>query len=185
MTLQYIQEERDDACIDQIGEHRTDDRNDEEGLDGIAVFITHGTHVGHGIGGGSKSEATHTGTEYGCIVVATQQGEGDEIGKDCHHHHLREQDHDQRKGQTRQFPESQGDHRHTEEQRQADIADADDPLHIKMFIRDDVTHNGGKDQSTKIGGERDARLGQQPTHQRTCPHHQKPSHTAGTPVRSY
>lgn len=35
--LQNIKEEGDDACIDQISEHRTYDRNDEERFDGVAV----------------------------------------------------------------------------------------------------------------------------------------------------
>ena len=70
-TLQKIQEEGNDSCIEQVGEHGTDDGNDEEWLDGIAVFITDGTHVGHGIGRSAKTEATQACTQYGSIVVAT------------------------------------------------------------------------------------------------------------------
>ena len=68
--LQKIQEDGDDACIDQVSEHGANDGNDEERLDGIAVFITYSTHVGHGIGGGTKAEATHTCTQDGSIIVA-------------------------------------------------------------------------------------------------------------------
>ena len=58
-TLQYKnKEERDDAGIDQISEHSTDDWNDEERFDCIVIFIAYGTHVGHGIGGCTKAEAT-------------------------------------------------------------------------------------------------------------------------------
>ena len=59
---QYIQEEGDDSCIDQVGEHGSDDGNDEERLDGIAVFVTYGTHVGHCIGGCAKAETAHACT---------------------------------------------------------------------------------------------------------------------------
>ena len=48
----------DDACIDQISEHGANDGNYEKGLDGIVVFITHSTHVGHSIGGRTKTETT-------------------------------------------------------------------------------------------------------------------------------
>ena len=58
MILQNIQEEGDYSCIYQIGEHRTNDGNDKERLDGIAVFIAYSTHVGHCIGGCAKSETT-------------------------------------------------------------------------------------------------------------------------------
>ena len=51
VILQKIKEEGDDSCIDQISEHGTNDGDDEERLDGIAVFITYSTHVGHSIGG--------------------------------------------------------------------------------------------------------------------------------------
>ena len=71
LILQNIQEEGDDSCIDQIGKHRTDDGDDEEGLDGIAVFIADSAHVGHRIGGCAKAEATHACTEDGSIVIAT------------------------------------------------------------------------------------------------------------------
>ena len=60
LSLQNIQEDGDDSCIDQISEHRTDDGNDEERLDGIAVFIAYGTHVGHRIGGCTQAEATYS-----------------------------------------------------------------------------------------------------------------------------
>ena len=45
-VLQNIQEQRNHACIDQVGKHGADDGNDEEGLDGIAILIAHSTHVG-------------------------------------------------------------------------------------------------------------------------------------------
>jgi len=73
--LQQIQEERDDAGIDQIGEHGSDDGDDEERLDGIAVFVAYSTHVGHRIGGSTKAETTHSSTKDGSVVVATQQRE--------------------------------------------------------------------------------------------------------------
>jgi hypothetical protein len=38
-----VKEEGDHACIDEVSEHGADDGNDEEGLDGIVVFITDGT----------------------------------------------------------------------------------------------------------------------------------------------
>ena len=62
LALQEIKEEGDHSRIDQIGEHSTNDRNDEERLDGIAVFIADGTHVGHGIGSSTQTEAT-----YSCV----------------------------------------------------------------------------------------------------------------------
>ena len=37
--LHEIQEEGDDGGVDDIDKHRADDRYDEEGFDGIAVFI--------------------------------------------------------------------------------------------------------------------------------------------------
>ena len=48
--LQNIQEEGDYSCIYQIGEHRTNNWDDEERLYSIVIFITYSTHVGHGIG---------------------------------------------------------------------------------------------------------------------------------------
>ena len=83
-----IQKDGDDSCIDQISEHRTDNRNDEERFDGIAVLITYGTHVRHRIGGGTKTEATHASTQHGSIIIATSQGEGYTVSKYCHHNHL-------------------------------------------------------------------------------------------------
>ena len=71
LSLQDIQEEGDDSCIDQIGEHGADDGDDEERLDGIAVFVAYSTHVGHGIWGGAKAEATDACTQDGSIVIAT------------------------------------------------------------------------------------------------------------------
>ena len=40
----------------------------------------------------------------------------------------------QRQGEALQFPQLQGYHRHTEEQRQADIAHTDYPIHIKRLL---------------------------------------------------
>ena len=71
LSLEDIQEEGDDACIGQVGEHGTDDGDDEEGLDGIAVFIAYRTHIGHRIGGSTKAEATDASTQHGSIVVTT------------------------------------------------------------------------------------------------------------------
>ena len=71
ILLQKIKEEGDDSCIDQIGEHGTDDGDDEERLDGIAILITYGTHVGHRIGGCTKAETTHSCTKDSGIVIAT------------------------------------------------------------------------------------------------------------------
>ena len=62
MTLQNIKKEGDYSCIDHIGEHGADDGNDEEWLDGIAVFIAYGTHVGHRIGCCTKAETTNACT---------------------------------------------------------------------------------------------------------------------------
>lgn len=64
LALQKIKEEGDHSCIDQIGEHDANDRNDEEWFDGIAVFVAHCTHVGHCIGGGTKAETAHAGTQH-------------------------------------------------------------------------------------------------------------------------
>ena len=58
LSLKNIQEDGDDACIYQISEHGANDGNYEERLDGIVVFLTHSTHVGHSIGGRTKSETT-------------------------------------------------------------------------------------------------------------------------------
>ena len=41
--LHEIQEEGDDGGVDDIDKHRADDRYDEEGFDGIAVFRADGT----------------------------------------------------------------------------------------------------------------------------------------------
>ena len=71
MTLQDIQEDGDDACINKVGEHGADDGNDEEGLDGIVVFIAYGTHVGHRIGGCTKAEAAYSCTQNSSIIIAT------------------------------------------------------------------------------------------------------------------
>ena len=71
MPLQEIQEEGDDTGIEQVGEHGADDGNDEEGLNGVAVLIAHGTHVGHGIGRSTETEATHTSAKDGSIVATT------------------------------------------------------------------------------------------------------------------
>ena len=62
-VLQNIQEQRNHACIDQVGKHRADDGNDEEGLDRIAVFIAHSTHVGHRVGSSAKTETTDAHTD--------------------------------------------------------------------------------------------------------------------------
>ena len=65
-----MEEDGDDAGVDEVGKHSTDDGNDEEGLDGIAVFIAYRTHVGHGIWSGTKTETTYSCAEDGGIVVA-------------------------------------------------------------------------------------------------------------------
>ena len=65
---QYIQEEGDDSRIYEVCKHGTNDGDDEERLDGIAVFITYSTHVGHRIGGCAKTESTHACTEDGGIT---------------------------------------------------------------------------------------------------------------------
>ena len=57
MILQNTKEDGDDASIDQIGKHRTDDGDDEERFDGIVVFIAYSAHVGHRIGRSAKAEA--------------------------------------------------------------------------------------------------------------------------------
>ena len=67
---QDIKEDGDDACIDQISEHSANDWNDEEWLDGITVFVTYSTHVGHSIGGCTKAETTHSCTQNGSIIIA-------------------------------------------------------------------------------------------------------------------
>jgi len=51
LLLQQIKEEGNHSCVDEISKHGTDDGDDKEGLNGIAVFIADGTHVGHCIGG--------------------------------------------------------------------------------------------------------------------------------------
>ena len=71
LSLQKIQEEGYDSCIDQVSEHGANDGNDEEWLDGIAVFITDSTHVSHGIGRCTKAEATDACTQDGSIIIAT------------------------------------------------------------------------------------------------------------------
>ena len=70
-SLQEIEEDGDDGSIDQVGKHGTDDGDDEEGLDGIVVLVAYGTHVGHGIRSGAKTETTNSCAEDGGIVVAT------------------------------------------------------------------------------------------------------------------
>ena len=70
LSLQNIQEESDDSCIDQIGEHGADDGDDEERLDCIAVFIAYSTHVGHGVGSGTKAEATDACAQHRSIIIA-------------------------------------------------------------------------------------------------------------------
>jgi len=69
---QDIKEDGDDACIDQISEHSTNDWNDEERFDSIAVFIAYSTHVGHCIGGCAKAEATYTGTLNSYIFLSLE-----------------------------------------------------------------------------------------------------------------
>ena len=71
ILTQNIQEDGDDACIDQISEHSADDRNNEERFDRITIFIAYSTHVGHSIGGCTKAETTHSCTQNGSIVIAT------------------------------------------------------------------------------------------------------------------
>ena len=78
--LQNIQEQRNHARVDQVGEHGADDGNDEEGLDRIAVFIAHSTHVGHRIGRCAKTETTDACTQDGGIV---SQALLDRLAKGC------------------------------------------------------------------------------------------------------
>ena len=87
-TLQQIQEEGDDAGVDEVGKHSADDGDDEEGLDRIAVFIAYGTHVSHCVRGCTKTETAYSCTQDGGIVVATQQWKGYEVGIEGHHGHL-------------------------------------------------------------------------------------------------
>ena len=70
LSLQDIQEEGDHSGIDQIGKHGADDGNDEEWLDGIAVFIAYSTHVGHRVRGGTKAEATDACAQDRSIIIA-------------------------------------------------------------------------------------------------------------------
>jgi hypothetical protein len=42
-----MEEDGDDAGVDEVSKHSTDDWDDEEWLDCIAVFIAYSTHVGH------------------------------------------------------------------------------------------------------------------------------------------
>ena len=70
-SLQHIEEDGDDAGVNHVGEHSTDDGNYEEGFDGIVVLVAYSTHVSHGIGCSAKSEAADSSTEDGGIVVAT------------------------------------------------------------------------------------------------------------------
>ena len=72
LSTQEIEEEGDYSCIDQIGEHGAYDWNYEERLDGVVVFIAYSTHIGHCIGCCAKAEATHTGTQNGSVIVASQ-----------------------------------------------------------------------------------------------------------------
>ena len=72
--LQDIKEEGDDSCINQISKHGANDGNDEERLDGIAVFIAYGTHAGHRIGGCAQAEATYSCTQDGSIIIADIAG---------------------------------------------------------------------------------------------------------------
>ncbi len=69
--LQKIQEEGYDSRIYEVCEHGANDGDDEERLDGIAVFITYSTHVGHRIGGCAKAKAAHACTENGGIIIAS------------------------------------------------------------------------------------------------------------------
>ena len=78
--LQNIKEEGDYSRIYQISEHGADDGNDEEGLDGIAVFIAYCTHVGHRIGSSTKTETADACTQDGSIV---SQALLDRLAKGC------------------------------------------------------------------------------------------------------
>ena len=69
-TLQEIQEEGDDACINQICEHGADDGDDEERLDCIAVFIAYSTHVSHRIRSSTKAETTDACAQHRSIIIA-------------------------------------------------------------------------------------------------------------------
>ena len=69
LALQEIEEEGDDACIDEVCEHGADDGDDEERLHGVVVLIAYSAHVGHCIGGGTKAETAHASTQHGGIIV--------------------------------------------------------------------------------------------------------------------
>lgn len=57
-ALSYpVEECRDDARVDEVYEHGTDDRHNEEWLHGVVVLVADGTHVGHRIWGGTETEA--------------------------------------------------------------------------------------------------------------------------------
>ena len=62
--LQHIEEEGNDASVDDIGKHGADDWYYEEGLDGVVVFVAYSTHVSHGVRRGTKGETADACTEY-------------------------------------------------------------------------------------------------------------------------
>ena len=103
-TLQQIQEGGDDGGIDQVGKHGADDGDNEERLDGVAVFIANSTHVSHRIGSGTKTEATKACAEDSGIIVAPQKREGYKEYKEPHHDNLGHEDDDQGQGKTLQLP---------------------------------------------------------------------------------
>ena len=72
INLQKVQEDGNDARIDKVGEHRSDNGNNEKRFYSIAVFITYSTHVGHSIGCSTKTKATDACTQDGSIIVAPQ-----------------------------------------------------------------------------------------------------------------
>ena len=55
-----VEECRDDARVDEVYEHGTDDRHDEEWLHCVVVLVADGTHVCHCVRRGSKTEAADT-----------------------------------------------------------------------------------------------------------------------------
>ena len=71
MFLQDIKEEGNQSCIDEISKHSTNDGDNEKRLDGIAVFIAYGTHVGHGVGGSAQTESADACTQDGSIIITS------------------------------------------------------------------------------------------------------------------
>ena len=83
-----VEKEGNDAGVNHIDKHGTDNGHYQEGLHGVVILIAYGAHVSHGVGRGAQPEAADAGHEHRGIVVVSQQVERHVIGKHYHHQHL-------------------------------------------------------------------------------------------------